>query len=143
MEMFEQIGEYTPDSLIASPDFPILKGGIGLKPGQGLLKRGSLIMRGTDRAGYIAGAAATVTAGEGEDAAASPMDMQVYGILTDDTDTGDDASGDNIPAVTYMTGVFNPAAILLSGEDADISAYEKELKDVGIYLRSVQEYGGR
>ena len=130
MGMFEQIGEFTPDSLIASPDFPILKEGIGLKPGKGLLKRGSLIMRGTDRAGYIAGAA-------------SPMDMQVYGILTDDTDTGDDASGDNIPAVTYMTGVFNPAAILLSGEDVDISAYEKELKDVGIHLRSVQEYGGR
>lgn len=74
---------------------------------------------------------------------ASPTGMEVYGILTDDTDTGDDASGDNIPAVTYMTGVFNPAAILLSGEDVDISAYEKELKDVGIYLRSVQEYGGR
>lgn len=143
MGMFEQIGEFTPDSLIASPDFPILKEGIGLKPGQGMLKRGSLIMKGTDKAGYIAGTTATVVAGEGEDAKTSPTDMEVYGILTDDTDTGDDASGDNIPAVTYMTGVFNPAAILLSGEDADISAYEKELKDVGIYLRSVQEYGGR
>ena len=143
MGMFEQIGEFTPDSLIASPDFPILKEGIGLKPGQGMLKRGSLIMKGTDKAGYIAGTTATVVAGEGEDAKTSPTDMEVYGILTDDTYTGDDASGDNIPAVTYMTGVFNPAAILLSGEDADISAYEKELKDVGIYLRSVQEYGGR
>ena len=141
MGMFEQIGEFTPDSLIASPDFPILKEGIGLKPGQGLLKRGSLIMKGTDRAGYIAGTAAA--AGEGGDAMASPTGMEVYGILTDDTDTGDDASGDNIPAVTYMTWVVNPAAILLSGEDVDISAYEKELKDVGIYLRSVQEYGGR
>lgn len=143
MGMFEQIGAFTPDSLIASPDFPILKEGIGLKPGQGMLKRGSLIMKGTDKAGYIAGTTATVAAGEGEDAKTSPADMKVYGILTDDTDTGDDASGDNIPAVTYMTGVFNPAAILLSGEDVDISAYEKELKDVGIYLRSVQEYGGR
>lgn len=143
MGMFEQIGEFTPDSLIASPDFPILKEGIGLKPGQGMLKRGSLIMKGTDKAGYIAGTTATVTDGEGDSAKTSPMEMEVYGILTDDTDTGDDASGDNIPAVTYITGVFNPAAILLSGEDADINAYEKELKDVGIYLRSVQEYGGR
>ena len=25
MGMFEQIGEFTPDSLIASPDFPLLK----------------------------------------------------------------------------------------------------------------------
>lgn len=140
MKMFEQIGEFTPDSLIASPDFPILKEGIGLKPGQGTLRRGSLIMKGADKAGYIAGATATVTAGEGEGATTSPMDMEVYGILTDDTDTGDDASGDNIPAVTYITGAFNPAAIQLFGEDADISAYEKELKDVGIYLCSVQEY---
>ena len=128
MGMFEQIGEFTPDSLIASPDFPILKEGIGLKPGQGLLKRGSLIMRGADKAGYIAGSGA---AGEG---------ARAYGVLTDDTDTGDDASGDNIPALTYITGTFNPAAIQLFGEDADISAYEKELKDVGIYLCSVQEY---
>ena len=131
MGMFEQIGEFTPDSLIASPDLPILKEGIGLKPGQGLLKRGSLIMKGTDKAGYIAGSSA---AGEG---------AQVYGILTDDTDTGDDASGDNVPAVTYMTGVFNPAAIRLSGEDADIGTYEREMRDAGIHLRSVQEYGGR
>ena len=129
MKMYEQIGEFTPDSLIVSPDFPILKSGIGLKPGYGILKRGSLIVKAADGSGYLAGTEAAETS--------------VFGILTDDTDTGDDASGDNIPAVTYMTGVFNPAAILLSGEDADISAYEKELKDVGIYLRSVQEYGGR
>lgn len=147
MGMFEQIGEFTPDSLIASPDFPILKRGIGLKPGQGLLKRGSLILKGTDKAGYIAGATVTVTKGEGESATTSPMEMDVCGILTDDTDTGDgvseDTPKDNIPSTVYTTGEFNPAAILLSGEDADISTYEKELKDVGIYLRSVQEYEGR
>lgn len=147
MEMFGQIGEFTPDSLIASPDFPILKRGIGLKPGQGLLKRGSLILKGTDKAGYIAGTTVTVTRGEGEEATTSPMDMDVCGILTDDTDTGDGASEDtpesNIPATVYITGVFDPAAILSSGEDTDISTYEKEMKDAGIYLRSVQEYEGR
>jgi len=135
MGMFEQIGEFTPDSLIASPDFPILKEGIGLKPGQGMLKRGSLIIRGADKAGCIAGSDA---AGEG---------MRVFGILTDDTDTGDGTSGDtprgNIPVTVYITGVFNRAAVLLSGEDADIGDYEDEMKDVGIYLRNVQEYGGR
>ncbi|MCI9388368.1 MAG: hypothetical protein HFH54_01620 [Lachnospiraceae bacterium] len=135
MNMFEKIGEFTPDSLIASPDFPILKEGIGLKPGQGVLKRGSLILKGTDKAGYIAGNSA---AGEG---------AQVSGILTDDTDTGDETSEDvpegNIPATVYQTGVFNRAAVLLSGEDADIGTYEDEMKDVGIYLRDVQKYEGR
>ena len=45
MKMFEQIGEFTPDSLITSEDFSILKEGIGLKAGQGVLKRGSLIVK--------------------------------------------------------------------------------------------------
>ena len=55
MKMFEKTGEFKPDSLIVSPDFPIVKEGIGLKAGYGVLKRGSLIMKGADKAGYIAG----------------------------------------------------------------------------------------
>ena len=64
MKMFEKIGEFKPDSLIASADFPILKEGIGLKAGQGILKRGSLIVKAED-AGYIAGT--TYTTGSGEE----------------------------------------------------------------------------
>ena len=55
MGMFEQTGEFRPDSLIAGNEYPVLTDGIGLKAGQGVLKRGSLIMKGTDGAGYIAG----------------------------------------------------------------------------------------
>ena len=55
MNLFEQIGEFKPDSLIAGNSFPIMKEGIGLKAGQGILKRGSLIMKCADGAGYIAG----------------------------------------------------------------------------------------
>ena len=54
MNLFEQIGEFKPDSLIAGNSFPIMKEGIGLKAGQGILKRGSLIMKCADGAGYIA-----------------------------------------------------------------------------------------
>ena len=43
MKMFEKTGEFKPDSLIVSPDFPILKEGIGLKAGYGVLKRGSRV----------------------------------------------------------------------------------------------------
>lgn len=39
MGMFEQTGEFNPDSLIAGNEFPILTDGIGLKAGQGVLKR--------------------------------------------------------------------------------------------------------
>lgn len=48
MGLYEKVGEFTPDSLFASPDYPVLKEGIGLKKGQGVLKRGSLIVKGSD-----------------------------------------------------------------------------------------------
>ena len=137
MNMFEQTGEFKPDSLIAGNEFPIMKEGIGLKAGQGVLKRGSLIMKGTDKAGYIAGSAA---AAAGEGAETSSVGMKVFGILTDDCDTGTDASADNIPAVCYQTGEFNRAAVIVSGDGAAVENYEDDMKCAGIYLRSVQNY---
>lgn len=140
MQMFQQVGEFTPDSLIASNEFPILKEGIGLKAGQGILKRGSLIMKGADKAGYIAGSVVKAKAGEGESAEASDMQMKVFGILTDDIDTGEDNTADNIPAVAYLTGQFNREAVLAAGENGSVDDYEHEMKGVGIYLLSVQNY---
>ena len=125
MKMYEQTGEFKPDSLIAGNEFPIMKEGICLKAGQGVLKRGSLIMKGTDKAGYIAGSGA---------------ETKVFGILTDDTDTGTDASADNIPSVCYQTGNFNREAVIVSGENNAVENYEDDMKCVGIYLRSVQNY---
>lgn len=140
MNMFEQTGEFKPDSLIAGNEFPIMKEGIGLKAGQGVLKRGSLIMKCADKAGYIAGSAVAVTVGEGENAQTSNAEMKVFGILTDECDTGTDTSADNIPAVCYQTGEFNRAAVIVSGEGAAVENYEDDMKCVGIYLRGVQNY---
>lgn len=134
MQMFQKTGEFRPDSLIVSPDYPILTEGIGLKAGQGLLRRGSLIMKGADKAGYIAGADAS--SGEG-----TSTGMKVFGILTDDFDTGEDASAGNVPATAYQTGEFNRAAVLVSGESTAVETYEDEMRGAGIYLRSVQNYG--
>lgn len=127
MKMFEQTGEFQPDSLIVSCDFPILTGGIGLKAGYGLLKRGSLIVKGADKAGYIAGAQAEETA------------QNVFGILTDDVDTRESESDSNIPATVYQTGVFNRAAVIVSGEDTALETYEDAMRDAGMFLRSVQD----
>lgn len=140
MQMFKQVGEFIPDSLIASNEFPILKEGIGLKAGQGVLKRGSLIMKGSDKAGYIAGTKATVTTGEGESAVTADMEMKVFGILTDDCDTGDDDTADNIPAVAYLTGQFNRDAVLVTGGNTSVDDYEYKMRGVGMYLLSVQNY---
>ena len=126
MKMYEQIGEFTPDSLIVSPDFPILKSGIGLKPGYGILKRGSLIVKAADGSGYLAGTEAAETS--------------VFGILTDDTNTGTDKNAtDNIPAVVYQTGEFNPEAVKVA-DGATVGEFEDEMKKISIFLRAVQNY---
>lgn len=139
MQMFVNEGTFTPDSLIVSPDFPVLKEGIGLKPGQGTLKRGTIICKGTDGSGYIAGKTVTVSSGDGEAGSGSTtnMTMKVFGILTDDTETGDKAEGDDIPAVVYTTGIFNRAALSVYTEAA-VATFEDELKGIGIHLRNVQ-----
>lgn len=142
MKMFKQIGEFTPDSLIVSDDFPILKAGIGLKAGQGVLKRGSLIIK-SEKAGYIAGT--TKTTGTGETAKTEEIKGAIFGILTDDTDTGTDATADNIPAVCYQTGVFNRDAVIVTGKDeagknATVDKYEDDMRAVSLFLRNVQKY---
>lgn len=125
MKLFEQTGEFKPDSLIAGNGFPVLKGGIGLKAGQGVLKRGALIIKNGDKEGYLAGTAS--------------ITGKVAGILTDDYDTGDNDSGENIPATVYQTGEFNRGAVLVSSEAA-LDTYEDEMKQLGLYLRNVQNY---
>ena len=140
MKLYEQIGEFTPDSLIVSPDFPILKSGIGLKPGYGVLKRGSLIVKAPDGSGYLAGIKVMVTTGEGESAKTEDVEMSVFGILTDDTDTGTDKTAtDNVPAVVYQTGEFNPGALKVAS-GATVGAFEDEMKKISIFLRTVQNY---
>lgn len=138
MKMFEQIGEFKPDSLFAGNEFPALKEGIGLKAGHGVLKRGSLIIKTSDDVYYIAGT--TQTTGSGETEKTEEIKGSIFGILTDDFDTGEDASADNIPATVYQTGEFNREAIIVSGKDKTAKDYEDDMKNVGIYLRSVQNY---
>lgn len=128
MKMFEQIGEFIPDSLIVSADFPILKKGVGLKQGQKVLKRGSLIVKNDDGEYVIAPQKETLTKGS------------IFGILADDTDTGE--SGEStVPAICYITGVFNPDAVTVA-EDATVSDYEEDMRSLSMFLDAVQPYGG-
>lgn len=133
MKLYEQTGEFKPDSLIAGNRFPILTEGIGLKAGSGVLRRGTLILRGEDRAGYPA-AAGTIAL------LAEEAGRKVFGILTDDVDTGTDPAAENVPGTAYRTGEFSRADVIVAGEGAGAGAYEEEMNDRGIYLRGVQEY---
>ena len=66
--------------------------------------------------------------------------MKVYGILTDEFDTGTDNASDNIPATVYLTGQFNREAVIVTGENLSVDNYEDDMKGVGMYLLSVQNY---
>ena len=124
MNLFEKIGEFTPDSLIVSNEFPILKEGCGLKQGQKVLKRGSLIVK--DGSG---------------DFVIAPQESKgvtAFGILADDVDTGDTGE-DKVPAVCYVTGIFNPEAVIV-GESATVTDYADAMRGRSIFLRAVQNY---
>ena len=67
-------------------------------------------------------------------------ETSVFGILTDDTDTGTDKTvTDNIPAVVYQTGEFNPEAVKVA-DGATVGEFEDEMKKISIFLRAVQNY---
>ena len=91
------------------------------------MKRGSLIVKGSDKHAYLAGT--TV----------SSVTLKVFGILTDDVDTGSEDKNENVPATCYITGHFNRGAVIVKSE-ATIDTYEDDMKGVGMYLRNVQKY---
>jgi hypothetical protein len=122
MNMFKNEGEFKPDSLIASADFPILKEAIGLKKGQGVLKRGTLISK-DGGAGVIASADKT----------------DVFGILTDEIDTGIAEESGNVASVCYITGIFNKDAVIVA-EGATISTFADAMRNKSQFLRGAQEY---
>lgn len=124
MKLFEKTGEFKPDSLIASNEYPILVEGVSLAAGQGVLKRGSLIGKIMDK-GYLTGK----TVGEEE--------VGAVGILTDDIDTGASGTDPEVVSTLYITGCFNEDAIIVE-EGATIGT--TELKKLGIFLKSVQAY---
>ncbi len=127
MNVFEQIGEYVPDSLIAGNKKGTIARGISLAPGQGVLKRGTLLTRNDSDQGEMLGLA------EGGDATT----VVPSGILTDDVDTGTDADGDAVIAEEYITGVFNPDAIIVK-EGTDVKDFTETMRSLGMFMKEVE-----
>lgn len=123
-DLFVNSGEYIPDKLIVSNEYPVMTEGVVLASGQGIIKRGSLIGKVADK-GYLTG----TTIGEAT--------AGVSGILTDDVDTGATSTADTFTGTMYITGCFNEDALTTS-EGATID--KTELRRLGIYLITVQNY---
>lgn len=117
--LFKSTGEFTPDKLIAGNTMPMIAKGIKIAKGAGTLKRGTLL--GTDSIG-----AYKQTGIDG---------IGVNCILADDID----ATEEEAVASAYLTGEFNTDAVILP-EGKEITSYETELRKLGIFLKTVQEY---
>ena len=124
--LYRNTGEFTPDRLVADNAIPLTTKGIAVAAGQGTLKRGTLVGPGEDGSYRVTGSA------EKDGGGKTCCDC----ILADDVDTsGEDA----VVTAAYVTGSFNRGAVILA-EGADIGSYETDLRRLGIFLKSVQEY---
>lgn len=129
MNLYEKQDELQYDNLIADNSYPILTKGIVLAGGQGYLKRGTVLGKIGDK-GYITGSAAD-TGNEGESVAAG-----VYGILTDDADTGEGETACDTAAVCYISGVFNPERLAVDAS-ITINDIDDEMRAVGLHTKTM------
>lgn len=117
--LFQKIGEYKPDNLIADTSFPVQVGIVKVAADQGTLLRGSVLGK-SDSGEYV------LANSKGE----TPVLGSV--ILTDDLVTKDTAVNTQV----YLSGPFNRNALIVSESDT-VAAHEENLKINGIYLKVV------
>lgn len=120
--LYENLGEFTPDNLFAGSEVPFLVKGLTIGSGK-KLKRGTVIAIKTDDN------LADIVDSSKSDGLQNP-----YGILTDDIDTTelDPSETENISV--YISGYFNSSALTVLETD-DIADFELELRRNGIFIR--------
>lgn len=118
--LYQDLGTFTPNNLIAGNEVPILTAGITLVSGQEVLKRGTVIGIET------ATGKAKILNSTATDGSQVP-----YGILTDDVDTTVEVN-----TTAYTSGLFNKDAMIFGGTDT-AADHETELRKLGIFLKKV------
>ena len=115
--MYEVVGSYTPDKLIAGDKVPTQVKGVMIAAGQGVLKRGSVI-------GIID------ADGKGKLAAKAAVDGSKVAkyILADDVDTTS-----AVVAQCYESGLFNRQALIFAAGNT-AADHEDNLRQYGIFL---------
>lgn len=125
-QLYRGVGEFMPDGLIADAAIPAKAKGIKVAKGEGMLKRGTLLGKAGDGTYRRTGV----------EIAESGSAIGADCILADDVD----ATEAEVVAAAYVTGGFNAAAIILP-EGQDVREHETTLRQLGIFLDAVQEYG--
>lgn len=121
--LYQIEGTFVPDKLFLGNELSVLTKGVKLKAQQGLLKRGSVIVKNET--------------GEGVLCTKANMAEGILGILTDNVTTATEGTTVSISTV-YQTGYFNEAALTL-GIDTTLKDIELELRKLGIYTGTVKE----
>lgn len=122
VQLYSNLGTFTPDNLIAGNDVPLLVKGVTLKAGQGVLKRGTVL-------GIITATGLAVPV----DSTQTDGSQTAFGILADDIDTGDATATENVVAAAYVSGHFNRRALIFGGTDT-ADKHETRLRELGIFL---------
>jgi hypothetical protein len=117
MNYFEKTGHFKYDNLISDISDINVKG-VLLAKGQGIIKRGTILGKGSDGKHYVMG-----NENEG-------ITLNVDGILTDDADT---TENDKI-GMEYVSGIFNKAAVIC-GDGYTID--ERELRKLNITFKTI------
>jgi len=118
MSLYSQIGDYTPDNLVAGGDVPILLKGVTIAR-SGVLKRGSVL-------GEVTATGKAVLASK---SAEDGSQVAKY-ILADDVD----ATDADVVAQCYVSGLFNRNALIFA-EDNTAADHEDSLRQYGIFLK--------
>ena len=115
----ENLGAVGFDNLINGVNPPAEVFHVEVAGGQGLLKRGTLLV-GND----------------GKVIADGESDCKAPAILAEDTDTGE--AGGTVTAIAYRTGHFN-ANSLIVGEGFNVNETKEALRGVGILISDAVE----
>lgn len=124
-QMYKEIGEHTPDNLIAGHEFPIIVKGVTVAKNQGVLVRGTVVAIIT-----ATGLAVSVDKSNADGSEVS------FGILTDTIDT---VQEEDIVATSYISGLFNGAALKFGGDDT-VADHENKLRELGIFIKENISY---
>jgi hypothetical protein len=128
------LGRIEQDNLIAGPRFPVAFKGVSLAPGQGLMKRGTVlgVVKNT-------GLALAVNSANSDDENTGTYGSHVPdSILAEEVDTG---MGDAVSAVAYSAGYFVRGALIFGGADT-WQTHELEMRKLNMHLSaSIDEEG--
>lgn len=120
-KLYENIGEYEEDKLIAGNEVPILIDSVEIVQGV-KLKRGTVIAIKTDDK------TANIVNSTLSDGLQNP-----YAILTDDVDTTELAPGETEKVSVYISGYFNGKYLIVSDTD-EVEDFKLELRKLGIFI---------